>query len=221
VSHDRLARWSPLAGPLFVVFFLVGVLLPGGIPGNGEPDSEIVAFYADGGNQLRLELGYLASTLAAVFFVWFVGVLFERVRKAEAGRRVLSGIVLVSGGAFTVFMLLGFAVGAMVAVAANGTTSFRIDPNTARILNDAAYSLTFETALPLVAPLVLAVSLIALRTETWPRWLGWAGVVVAFACIAGLLGVPVALFLAWVAVVAYYLLRPPAEDSDQRSPISS
>jgi hypothetical protein len=162
------------------------------------------------------------STLAAVFFAGFVGALFGGLRQAENEPRWLSGIALVSGGAFTVFMLVGLAVGTMVATSADATSKFQVDPNTARLLNDAVYPLTFETALPLAAPLVLAASLIFLRSGLLPRWLGRAGLVVALGCIVGFLGVPMGLFLAWVAVVASYLIRrPPAGAATYASPGSS
>ena len=40
-----------------------------------------------------------------------------------------------------------------------------------------------------------------------PRWLGWAGMVVALGCIAGVLGVAMGLLLVSVLVVAYYMIR--------------
>ena len=207
MSGSRLARWSPASGVLFVAIFVVSATLMGDVPGVDATDSKILSYYADHGNQLKLEIAFFVATLGAVFFLWFVGTLSGRLREVENEPRWLSGIVLVSGGAFTVVMLAGFGLGSMVAGSADHGGRFQVAPDTARLLSDFTYPLTFETALPLVAPLVLATSLITLRSGLMPRWLGWAGMVVALGCIAGVLGVTMGLFLIWVLVVAYYLIR--------------
>jgi hypothetical protein len=95
----------------------------------------------------------------------------------------------------------------MVPDVSNGSDTFRIDPDTVRLLTDASYTLVFETALPLAAPLVLCASLAFLRTNAIPHWLGWAGVVVTATCLVGFLGVPMGLFLLWTTLVAVYLTR--------------
>lgn len=188
------------------MLFVLGTVLISTVPGSDEADSRIVSYYDDGGNQLKLEL---AATLAIVFFLWFLGVLVARLREVESESPWLSVVALVSGGAFAVCTLSGLALETMVAVSANANTAFEIDANTTRLLNDAVYLLTFETALPLAAPLVLAASLILSRSELTPRWFVRAGFVVALGCIVGFLGIPMLLFLAWVALVVYYLIRRP------------
>jgi hypothetical protein len=79
-------------------------------------------------------------------------------------------VTLPSGTAFACIFVIGSALGAMVPDVANNSSLFRIDPNTTRLLTDVSYTLVFETALPLVAPVVFAASLAFLRTG--PRWLG-------------------------------------------------
>jgi hypothetical protein len=74
---------------------------------------------------------------------------------------------------------------------------------------DVSYTLSFETALPLAAPMVLAASLVALRERLLPRRLAWAGVGVAILCLAGFLGIPIGLLALWVVAVAVQLVRSP------------
>jgi hypothetical protein len=84
---------------------------------------------------------------------------------------------------------------------------FKVDPDTARLFTNAAYSLSPEAAFPLAAPLVVAASVVFLRTRLTPRWFGQAGFVVAAGCLLGFLGATTGLFLLWVTVVAVLLTR--------------
>lgn len=215
--EGRLARWSPLSGIVFAVLFLVGSSIYDRKPSIDASDQEIVSFYADSGNQIELQVAYFALTLAAVFLVWFVGVLYANVRKAEGAESWLARVVPVSGAASVAVMLTGFIMGGMVADIGDDTDAFTVDPDTTRLLEDASYTFVFETALPLAAPMVLAASLVFLRTRALPRWLGWAGMVVAVSCLVGFLGVPMALFLLWISAVAVSLIRRPVATAVSRN----
>ena len=94
---------------------------------------------------------------------------------------------------------------------------FTVDAGTARLLPKGAYTISYETSLPLVAPLVFAVSVAALRGSL-PRWFGWAGIVVTLGCLLGFLGVTLGLFLLWVVVAAVLLLRRPSSRRSASEP---
>jgi hypothetical protein len=198
-----------VSGIVFVALFVAGSILFDQTPSIGDSDEAIVAYYESSASQVRLQAAYLVLTLAAVFFVWYVGTLSARLRAAEGGPGWLSRIVLVSGAAFVTAVILGFLVGGMVADIGDDTDAFQVDPHTARLLSDASYTFVFETALPLAAPMVLAVSIVDLRGALVPRWVPWAGLVVAVLCLLGFLGVPMGLFLAWVVLQAVYSIRRP------------
>lgn len=206
----RLERWSPLSGIGFAILFVLGGVFYQGVPSIDASDEAIVAYYTDSDNQLKLQASSLVLTLAAVLFIWFVGVLAGRLRSAEGGPGWLSRIVVVSGAASVAVMVVGFLVQGMVIDIGDDTKAFTVDPDTTRLLTDATYTFIFETALPLAAPLVLAASAGFLRTGLLPRWLGWAGVVVGILCVVGFLGLPMGLFLIWIVVLAVYLVRRPA-----------
>lgn len=157
-------------------------------------------------------------TLAAVLFLWWAGLLSARIRDAEGSPGWLSRVVLVSGSAFAVVMVVGFLVGGMVADIGDDTDAFTIDPNTVRLLTDATSTFVFETALPLVAPMVVAASVAFVRTGLLPRRLGQAGVALGILCLVGFLGIPMGLFLLWVGIVAVYLTKRPATAATIRSP---
>ncbi len=173
MTEGRLARWSPVSGIVFVAFFIVGSVIFDEIPSLDASDSQILAYYGDGGKQVRVEIAYFLLTLGGVLFLWFAGALAARLREAEGAPGWLSRTALVSGGAYTVLILIGFALGEMALDIGNDSSVFQLDPDTVRLLNDASYTLVFETALPVAAPLVLAATVVFLRTALLPR--GWAG----------------------------------------------
>ena len=177
-------------------------------PGPGASDGAILAYYGDDGNQLKLELAFLLATFAGAFFIWFASTLSARLRAAESEDGWLSRIPLISGAAFVALTVSAAAVNQFVADAMDDNPDqFEVDPDTARLLTNGAYSLSPEAAFPLAAPLVLAASLVFLRTRLTPRWFGWAGFVVALGCLLGFLGVTTGVFLLWVVVVAVLLMR--------------
>jgi hypothetical protein len=211
MSEGRLARWSPAFGLVFVVLFAVGIALSGDIPGADSSDAKILAYYRDHGNQMKLEIAYYLATLAVVAFLWFAGTVASRIAGLGAPSPWLSRIAIGSGTAAGIVMLAGFAADSMVASTADHTSKFHIDPNTARVIADFAYPLTFETGLPLVAPFVIAITLALRRARVAPRWFGPAGIAVGLLCLVGFLGVPMGLFLVWVATAAVVLLRARTE----------
>jgi hypothetical protein len=127
----------------------------------------------------------------------------------------LARIVVGSGTASSLLMLAGFAANSMVAATAEHTSRFHVDPDTTRVITDFSYPLTFETALPLAAPLVLATTLALRRGELIGIWFGRAGFAVAILCVVGFLGVPMGFYLVWLLSVAVVLarrqVRPPHE----------
>jgi hypothetical protein len=68
MNGGRLARWSPVSGILFVVLFIVAAVAYGDLPEPGSSNAEIRAYYADHGNQLKIEIAYFVITLGAVLF---------------------------------------------------------------------------------------------------------------------------------------------------------
>ena len=162
MEQGRLERWSPVTGIAFAILFLIGGAFYEGVPSIDASDEEIVSYYTNSGNQVTLQIASFVLTLAAVLFVWFVGVLAARLRSAEGGSGWLSRIVVVSGTASVAVMVGGFLVQGMVIDIGDDTDAFTVDPDTTRLLTHATYTFIFETALPLAAPMVIAASFVFL-----------------------------------------------------------
>jgi len=207
MGQGHLARWSPISGIVFVVLYVIAGVIFMDAPAPGATDDEILSYYADSGNQRSFAIAFLLTTIAAPIFLWFLGSLAGRLRQAEGEPGWLPRIALVSGAAFVAVAFVGTALSQFVPDAVNNDPDqFTLDPDMARLLTNAAYKLNPELAVPLSAPLVLAASLVFLRTGLLPRWVGWVGVGVTLVSFVGFLVGPTFLLL-WILVVAVYLLR--------------
>jgi hypothetical protein len=206
--NGRLARWSPLSGIAFVILFIAAGVLLDGQPDPSASDATITAYYREDGNQLKLEIAFFLATLAGAFFLWFAGTLTARLRALATESRWLAYIPLVSGAAFAALNVSAAAVYQFVADAKDDNPkTFEVDPDTARLLTNGAYSLSPEAAFPLVAPLVVTASVLFGRSNLTGRWFSRAGYVVALGCLLGFLGVTAGLFLVWVVIASIYLVR--------------
>ena len=87
----------------------------------------------------------------------------------------------------------------------NETSSFRIDPNTFRLLADTGY-FAWVAALIVSAVVVWATSALALRTGVLPRWYGLLGIVAGIVQLFGLFLFPFLVWWLWIVVTAVLLV---------------
>lgn len=199
-----MSRWAPLSGLVFVALWIVAFVV--GLGGEESPsDAVIVAHYADQGNRSSDVTFFFLVVLASLVFVAFLSVL--RGRLAETGGRDGALPVLAFGAgiaAATLWVVAGVFWGS-VAYTANETEAFRVDPNTERLVGEVAY-LFFVTGIVSALLVVLATSVVALRTGVLPRWLAWLGLPVAVTMLGALAVLPFFFFLVWVALVSASLV---------------
>lgn len=89
MDEAKFARYGLLAGVGFVVLAVIASFVGGAPPQVTDSDAKIVDFYRD--NQDALRIGSYLGGLALVLFLWFLGSLFGRLRRAEGGAGRLSG----------------------------------------------------------------------------------------------------------------------------------
>ena len=187
-------------------------------PGGGASAAELTAYYTDPGNGRLIQVAMTLSSVGGFLLLWFLSGLRRRLVGA-LGRGSLLPSVVFSGG--VVFVAVLFAANAALATAPFDTSAaLGFEPGVTRTLVEFTdWLYTFGT-LGLAAT-VLATSLAILRTRFFPRWVAWAGFVVAalFAANAvyaafdaptrstGTLGFELML---WVLVVSVLLLRRPS-----------
>jgi len=96
--------------------------------------------------------------------------------RVEGSPQTLAALTWAGGTACATIVLVGDAISRAPAFASLDD-KFRLDPNTARLLNDTGF-LIYVTAALVGMVLVAAFSLAVLRFRVMPRWFGWAGFVV-------------------------------------------
>lgn len=194
ISWERLAA---LAGVAFVVLYVAAFGL--GIE-VGASDQEILEHYADSGNRAKEVVAFFLIAAAALAFLVLASSLRSLIARSEHETATLAALTWAGGTACAVLVLAGNAVSRATAFAAM-SDDFQLDPNTRRLVEDVGFLLFVSGALAAII-LVVAVSLAALRHRLLPRWLGWAGFVVAALLPLAIAFVGFLVFLVWVLTVS-------------------
>jgi hypothetical protein len=211
MTNQVWARLSAAMGIPFVIGFIVLGALSGNSPDYKSSDGDITAWYANHSHRARDIAGIFILAVSAIFFLWFLGGLRETLRSVEgAGGRVAS-IAAASGTALiTLLALAGSLFSAVAFVVSEAGGTFRLDPDTFRLLSGFGY-LTYVVAFMLGAPLAFGVAAIAWRTRILPRWLAVASVLAGIAALASFTFITTLVYIAWVLLLSGYLtFRLPA-----------
>jgi hypothetical protein len=193
-------RWAGVAGIAFVALYVVGFAVGGEPP---DEDADLITHYADSGERAQDFVAFFLIAAAALSFVLFVSGGSRLLARSEGPPRTLSALAWAGGIACAALVLAGNAVSRAPASAATDD-EFALDPNTHDIVESAGFLLFVSAALAAIF-VVAAVSLGALRYGFLPRWLGWAGIVVAVLLPSAIAFVGFLILLAWVLAVGITL----------------
>lgn len=198
---------AALAGIVYAVVASVALLIVVDFPRPDLPDAELEAWFADAGNRWRVLAGLNLGTLAAVAFLWFVGVLRNRIGDRED--RFFGTVFYGSAIMHAVFWIIGLAALASIPAAIElFDVSVRVDSASVGATGGFASALLFVAGPKIQALFVLSTSTIFLRTSTAPKWLALVGyafgvtlfVIPVVARPVGL-GFPIWVFVASVTVL--------------------
>jgi hypothetical protein len=199
-------RWGPLAGLLSVVCCAVGALVAINQPQETDSNAKISAYFSSHSHDTKAIVGFFVFLAGLMLLLVFLASVRDRLAAAgdEGGR--VSGLAFGAGVAsiplWGVSMLLAFAT----AFASNESSTFRVDPDTFRLLSASAY-MAWVAALILSAIVVWAVSVVALRTGILPRWHAWFGLAAGAVQLLGYFVFPFLAWWLWIVVTSALLLR--------------
>jgi hypothetical protein len=160
-------RYGAMGGFWFVVLAVVGTVAAGAPPSTTDSAAEILEYYEDSSGGIRA--GAYLGVLAMLGLLFWVGSLWSTLRRAEGGAPRL-----------TVVAGLGAAIGATcagISFAIQSATALRADEIGAagakffHVLGVTVISAGGAG----IAALVLATSIISLRTKLFPAWLTGGG----------------------------------------------
>lgn len=186
---------APLTGVAFVAVVIIGFSIAGEPPDAKSSPEEIVSYYVDNTDSIRI--GALLGALAGLLFIFFANHL-RRVLNA-AGDAPLSATVLVGASV----MAVGVAIDSTILLAI-AETADDIEATSVQTLQALWDNDFLPLALGLLVFLISA-GISILRTGVLPRWLGWVALALV---VLGFTPIGFAAFLGcgiWIVVVSVIL----------------
>ena len=180
---DRWWRWGAAAGILFVVLFIVGLIVQGSTPSVDDPVTKVKDYFLD--HRDRWLVGdYLIGLAFLLFFLPFLSCLRGLLARAEGDEAVWSRVVFAAGIAF---LVVGAATSLAQGALAYGAVAHAGD-DVIQTLTDIDYY-GFTTISLAAGVLVLAASIVILRTGILWAWLGGLGLLEAVIAVIAPLAV--------------------------------
>jgi hypothetical protein len=211
----RSLEAAAVAGVLYAVLAIAGLLLLSQYPSLDQSDEEITKWFDDSANQSSLILGLNLVAVSSIAFLWFVAVIRRRVGDLED--RFFGTVFLGSGIAYVAIWLVAGAALAGPAVATNVLDSGSVSEASASLAAGFGAGLLLVVAPRVQAVFVLTTATVILRSRILPRWLAIVGYVAAVAMfLFPLVADPVGLvFPIWVAAVSIVIFvdRPASTSS--------
>jgi hypothetical protein len=210
---EQLAAGAGIVGTVMSVTYVIMPPHAGGYPYTRQVLKDMVR------NHEGLLFSNLLGTLSFFFFLFFLGSLYNTLRRAEGGTGWLSLLTLGGGLVLTAVHSLESVVSYALAwhVAREG------DVAVVTALGDIGDLVAYFYAVPL-AVMFVAASIVAYQTGVLPRWIVWVGFAGGVVWLVGAVGVldpqngpltaigfggGLVLFWLWIAATSIALLRRP------------
>jgi len=200
----RTPRSAALAGIAFSVLFTVAlVMVRTAVP--ADPN-DAGRWLSDGSRRDAVLFALGLVPFAGIAFLWFVGVLRDRVGALED--RFFATVLLGSGLLFVGMLFVAAALAAGLVASAGASGDSLLTSGAWAVGRHATYELMSVYAMRMAAVFTLATSTILLRTGLAPRWLVTSGYVIAVVLLVtvGLFAWVELLFPAWVLALSAYIL---------------
>jgi hypothetical protein len=195
---DRLSRFAPFTGILFVVLMLVGILTSHSSPNANASGQRVIAFYT--AHRAGQETSDIVLAFALVAFLLFIACLWGFLRQAPSARTLS---LLGFGGAVAFAVGFGLFGGIDYSLA---YASHSLTPDAAKALNVLDNELFLPNSIGLFV-FAIGTGLAIARSGLLPAWLGWFVLVFGIATgtpafFPGVIGVMV-----WALIVSVLIYR--------------
>jgi hypothetical protein len=196
-------RSAAVAGIVFAVLLSTSlVLLRSSVPSD-LADLDVAQL--DTTHRRRILVALTLIPYAGIAFLWFVGVVRDRIGEAED--RFIATVFLGSGLLFLAMLFVSTAVAGALVIS---TGTVQATPNAQVWALGAHVSSTILNvyAMRMAGVFMISTATISLRTAVMPRWLAYLGYVLAVSLLVGVgfLKWAELLFPTWVLLVSAYLL---------------
>ena len=202
-AHLKTPKAAAIAG---IVFFLLMVtifwLLRRSIPVDPlEPGAWLVA------NTKTIALALNLVPFAGVAFLWFIGVLRDRLGQQED--RFFATVFFGSALLFLAMLFAAAAViGAVILVASSAEPNELINSSTFRFARAATYIIMNVYAIKMAAVFMISTSTVVIYTGIAPRWIALVGYLLALILLIGSFYISwgFAVLPVWVFLISIYIL---------------
>jgi hypothetical protein len=199
----KTPKAAAIAGIVFsVLMFTIFWLLRRSIP--ADPLEPGVWLAAD---TRAVALALNLVPVAGVAFLWFIGVLRDRLGRQED--RFFATVFLGSALLFLAMLFAAAAViGAVTLLASAAEPRGLIDSATFRFARAATYIIANVYAIKMAAVFMFSTSTVVIYTGIAPRWIAFVGYLLALILLMGsyYIGWSFAVLPAWVFVISIYIL---------------
>jgi hypothetical protein len=198
----KAPRAGAVAGILFSILLTISlVLIRLSVPDSpGDPGR----WLAEGAKSIRLALDLLP--FAGIFFLWFLGVLRDRMGINED--RFLATVFLGSGLLFLAMVFTSSAVTGALIMAYEAIPGKLMDSASYTFGRGVSYELANVYMLRMAGVFMISTCTIDMRIGIFPRWMAYLGYVFALYLLvgAGRWGWSPLVFPVWTFVISVYIL---------------
>jgi hypothetical protein len=210
MSTPRRDFWTPTAGIVAALTFVVGLAMAANSPDNSDPDAKIISWYADHGHRVGVVVGAFILAFSGLFLLWFAAGLRQRLRLAEGPDGRLANVALGGGVLFVALLWVGAAALAAIpaGVSLGGSTQLT-DADLGRFLPSIGFGSILLFGMFGAIALIDATSVVIMRTGVLPSWLAWLGFICGVVLLFGVVFLPVIALPIWLIAASVVLYRQP------------
>lgn len=201
-ANLKTPRAAAVAGLVFSTLLIAALwLLRTAMP--ADPLESGAWIITDAGN-VALALNLIP--FAGVAFLWFIGVLRDRLGIAED--RFFATVFFGSALLFLAMLFAGAAIIGGIVLAASVESDALLGSATFRFARSTAYNLMNVYAIKMASVFMISTSTVALHTGFAPRWIAALGYALALVLLLGSyhIGWGIIVLPTWVALLSIYIL---------------